>query len=66
MIKDVEVKRRSELAPHPGYQPLWVIVRLAPGYTFENYLDWPEYEDNWPQAVEDLVVEMWNFIPYYS
>ena len=28
--------------------PLWVVVRMAPGYTFENYLDWPEYEDNWP------------------
>ena len=35
IIKEVEVKRRSELAPHPGYQPLWVIVKLAPGYTFE-------------------------------
>ena len=48
VIKSVEVKRRKELGAHPGYQPLWVIVRLAPGYTFENYLDWPEYEDNWP------------------
>ena len=29
------MKRRREIAPHPGYQPLWVIVKLAPGYTFE-------------------------------
>ena len=35
VIKEVEVKRRREIAPHPGYQPLWVIVKLAPGYTFE-------------------------------
>ena len=29
------MKRRTEVAPHPGYQPLWVVVKLAPGYTFE-------------------------------
>ena len=49
IVKNVEVKRRVEVADKsPDYQPLWVVVTMATGYSFENWLDWPLCEDNWP------------------
>lgn len=47
----MRVRRRREVG-EPGYSPLWVSLVLAPGYTFENYLDWPTYEDNWPAGYD--------------
>ena len=53
IIKEVEVKRRREVGDIiPGYTALWVRLRFAPGYNFENYLDWPEFEDNWPDTFD--------------
>ena len=53
IIKEVEVKRRREVGDIiPGYTALWVRVRFTPGYNFENYLDWPEFEDNWPDVFD--------------
>ena len=60
IIKTVEVKRRHEVTDRsPDYTPLWIIVTLAHGYSFENWLDWPQCEDNWPSVFDkvNLVVE---------
>lgn len=51
VVKEVEVKRRKEMTA-PGYAALWIIVKFAPGYDFENYLDWPEFEENWPETFD--------------
>ena len=51
VIKEVEVKRRKEISA-PGYTALWIVIRFAAGYNFENYLDWPEFEENWPDAFD--------------
>ena len=52
IIRDVEVKRRKEFHLAPGYTALWIIITFAPNYTFENYLDWPEFEENWPETFD--------------
>jgi hypothetical protein len=53
VVKDVKVKKRVEIVDVvPGNQPVWVIVRLVRGYSFENYLDWPLYEENWPEQFD--------------
>ena len=53
IVKRVEVKKRKEVADRfPDYFPLWVIVTMSPGHTFENWLDWPQCEDNWPQQFD--------------
>ena len=53
IVKHVEVKRRVEVADRsPDYQPLWVIVTMATGHSFENWLDWPLCEDNWPNQFD--------------
>ena len=53
IVKEVEVKRRVEIVDVVAdYQPLWITVTLAHGYTFENYLDWPLYEENWPDQFD--------------
>ena len=53
IIKEVEVKRRREVSDYiPGYIAFWVRVRFAQDYNFENYLDWPEFEDNWPDTFD--------------
>ena len=53
IIKEVEVKRRREVSDFiPGYTALWIRVRFAQDYNFENYLDWPEFEDNWPDTFD--------------
>ena len=51
VIKEVEVKRRRELSA-PGYTALWIKIKFCSGYNFENYLDWPEFEENWPDAFD--------------
>ena len=53
IVKKVEVKRRVEVADRsPDYQPLWVVVTMATGHSFENWLDWPLCEDNWPNQFD--------------
>ena len=53
IVKDVKVRKRMEIVDvAPDYQPLWVVVKFARNYTFENYLDWPAHEDNWPDAFD--------------
>ena len=53
IIKEVEVKRRREVSDYiPGYIAFWIRVRFAQDYNFENYLDWPEFEDNWPDTFD--------------
>ena len=53
IIKGVEVKRRREAGDKiPGYTALWLSLRFTPGFNFENYLDWPEFEDNWPDTFD--------------
>ena len=36
----------------PGYTALWILLRFCPGFTFENFLDWPEFEENWPDTFD--------------
>ena len=39
----------------------WIIVTLAHGYNFENWLDWPQCEDNWPGTFDKVgVVTYWG------
>ena len=53
IVREVRVKKRVELVDvFPDYQPLWIFVTLNRGFTFENYLDWPKYEDNWPNEFD--------------
>ena len=52
IVKSVKVKKRAEVDVVEDYQPLWVTVTLAHGYTFDNYLDWPRYEENWPDQFD--------------
>ena len=52
IVKDVEVKKRREPHVVPGYSPLWVFITFTPGYSFENFLDWPDYEENWPESFD--------------
>ena len=53
IIKKVEVKRRREAGDKiPGYTALWISLRFTAGFNFENYLDWPEFEDNWPDTFD--------------
>ena len=53
IVKNVEVQKRIELTDRsPEYQPFWVIVTMDTGYNFENWLDWPLCEDNWPSQFD--------------
>ena len=62
IIKTVEVKRRNEVADRtPEYTPLWIIVTMAHGYSFENWLDWPQCEDNWPCTFDKVTLSSWAF-----
>ena len=55
IVKTVEVKRRSEVSDRsPDYVPLWIIVTMSHGYNFENWLDWPQCEDNWPNTFDKV------------
>ena len=51
----MQVSRRQEVADiSPDYVPLWVTVRLAHGYNFDNWLDWPHCQDNWPEQFDKV------------
>ena len=51
----MQVSRRQEVADRsPDYVPLWVTVRLAHGYNFDNWLDWPHCQDNWPEQFDKV------------
>ena len=53
VVRSVSVKKREEIVDvFPDYHPLWVMLTLARGYSFENYLDWPEFEENWPDGFD--------------
>ena len=59
IIKTVDVKRRTEVSDRsPEYTPLWIIVTMAHGYSFENWLDWPLCEDNWPSTFDKVAAKI--------
>ena len=64
-MKRLEVRRRQEVSDRsPDHVPLWVIVTMTQGYNFDNWLDWPQCEDNWPQHF-DRVIQADNLIVYF-
>ena len=53
VVKSIAVKRRVDIVDvFPDYKPIWVMLTLARGYTFESYLDWPANEENWPEGFD--------------
>ena len=38
----------------PEHWPLWITVTMAHGFNFENWLDWPQCEDNWPATFDKV------------
>ena len=45
---------------------------MAHGYNFENWLDWPQCEDNWPVTFDKVhiflseVTEKWPFSHFFN
>ena len=59
----MQVSRRQEVADRsPDYVPLWVTVRLAHGYNFDNWLDWPHCQDNWPEQFDKVTCRVFVFV----
>ena len=67
IIKTVEVRRRHEVVDRsPDYTPLWIVVTLAHGYNFENWLDWPQCEDNWPSVFDKVTIDKDRIIHFQN
>ena len=50
----------------PDYTPLWIVVTLAHGYNFENWLDWPQCEDNWPSVFDKVTIDKDRIIHFQN
>ena len=60
VVRSVQVSRRQEVADRsPDYVPLWVTVKLAHGYNFDNWLDWPHCQDNWPEQFDKVMCRVY-------